>query len=257
MTETQNSGQGAMERKKPLILLVDGDTSKLFFNSIVLQRLDYHLFPTKTAEDALAIMDLAKPVLVITEIALPHMNGFELLKSIKAGPVTRAIPIVVYTAVRDPKIRTACEQAGCTAYLNHSADPNALYAAVQKATETMPRQFVRLATSLDVIIGAEGIPGFSVKKAKITALSENGMYVSMLTPLEFGTVLPFTVMLDEESESSAVSVQGKVLYSSRKSDPGRQTGMGVKFEKIDDAGRERIRHFIKDKLTEGIAVAIT
>lgn len=63
------------EREKRLLLIVDGSISDSFYTSILLQRLEYDIYAAKTAEDALEIMTLTTPSLVLTEIALPRMSG--------------------------------------------------------------------------------------------------------------------------------------------------------------------------------------
>ena len=258
MSKTSAGGAVAQkpERKKPLVLVVNADCAGQFRTSIILQRLDYHVFSVKSAEDAQLIMELTLPRLIVTEVNLPRLNGIDFLRKVKKDPRTREIPVLVYTALKDQAYRQACMEAGCAGYISQPADPNILYEAVQKATEATPRHFVRLTTSLEVIIGTEGIPGHSVRKEKITALSENGMYVNTTKPLPYGTVLPFTIFLQSHSGRS-IGVEGKVLYShDGSSGDVKQPGMGVKFTIIHQSDKDVIKAYIKAKLMEGIAVNI-
>ena len=52
------------------LLVVDGDSAHLYYTSILLQRLEYNIQAAKTAEDALEIMGVAHPALILTEISL-------------------------------------------------------------------------------------------------------------------------------------------------------------------------------------------
>jgi len=257
MTTVQgNNGKHDQGHQKAFVLVVDADSVQQLKTSLFLQRLDYHAFSVKTAEDALTILGYTLPQLVITDVTLPQMSGFDLLTKIKENKRTREIPVLMYTALQDPAYRQVSMQAGCAGYLVRPIEPNQLYAEIQKATESFPRQFVRLNTLLEVIVGAEGIPGFAVRKEKVTALSENGMYVSTPVPLPFGTVFPFTLFLKAEQDKG-VNVEGKVLYShDGKTGDVKQSGMGVKFTLIRPEDSGLIKTYIKEKLTEGIAVAI-
>lgn len=246
------------EHKNPLILVVDNDLVGRVTTSIILQRLDYDVFSVKTAEEALAVITIAPPRLVLTEIALPQMNGIDLVKKLKKEKQTKDIPIIIYTKVQDPAYREICAQAGCAGHLTYPAEPNRLYKAIQEATEATPRHFVRLHAFLEVAIGTEGIPGHIVTKERITALSVNGMYVHTLKPLPHGTELPFTIFL-RDTKNGALTVEGKVLYSSSydgKTGDAKQPGMGIKFTRIRPEDKELIASYIKEKLMEGIAVSI-
>jgi two-component system cell cycle response regulator DivK len=252
------SGLSEADPEKKIVLVVDGDCAKQFFTCILLQRLKYHVFPVKTAEEAMIIMELTLPLLIMTEIALPHKSGIELLKNVKRNPRTNGVPVLIYTSENSPADRQECEQAGCAAYLVQPVDHNRLYEAVQMATEPStrtPRRFVRLATSLDVIVESGPLTTGGEIKEKVTAISEHGMFVSAQNPLPYGSTSLFTLYLDR-SLAWGIRVEGKVIYSVRVGDPQKTAGMGVKFTQIRPEDRESIRLFIAKKLMEGIAVPV-
>jgi len=256
--KTPNEQKQMEEHKKPFILIVDGNTVSGLTSSIMLQRLDYYVFSVKTAEEAITVISVAPPQLVLTEITLPQMNGIDLLRKLKEEKRSKEIPVIIYTRQQDPTIRQTCLQAGCSGYLTSPASPDQLYESIQMVTENTPRHFVRFHTSLEVIVGAEGIPGHRVRNEKVSALSVNGMYVSTVKPLPYGTILPFTIFL-RDTPDGIINVEGKVLYSY--SYDGRvgmvkQPGMGIKFTKIRIEDRARIKSFIQEKLMEGIANVI-
>ncbi len=87
----------------------------------------------------------------------------------------------------------------------------------------------------------------------ITALSEEGMYVSMFKPLPVGTQLPMVLFLGK----ARIRIQGTVLYSfDTGSGPLHTFGMGVKFTRIKQEYRILIRAFIKKELTQDIALDV-
>jgi two-component system cell cycle response regulator DivK len=241
------------KQEKQIVLVVEGDTSQQFFACVFLQRLNYHAFPVKTAEEALRIMELTVPLLVMTELVLPLMSGIDLLRTIKQDPRISKVPVLIYTSDSSPSSRQACEQAGCAGYLTRPADHNQVYAAVQRATENTPRHFVRLATQLDVIVESGAAAGGGEKKEKVTAISEDGMYVSMPNPLPIGSMATFTLFLDR-ALAWGIRVEGTVRCSDVSNDPAKLTGIGVKFTQIRPEDKASIRTFIEKKLMEGIEV---
>jgi len=238
-------------RDKNVVLVVDGDCARRFSASIVLQRLGYRVFSTATAEEALLITEIAVPLVVITDFALPQMDGVALVRSIKGNPRTCNVPAIVADVKQDPARRILCEEAGCSIFLMHPIDHNELYAAIQNVTEATPRQFVRLAASLDVIIDGGASAESGDRKEQVTAISECGMYIGTANPLPRGTVAPFTLFLDR-STAWGIRLEGRVLHSHRDSGQGKIPGMGVQFTLIRPEDRATIRAFIRNKLLEGV-----
>lgn len=250
-TALQHAGPQAGERQKRLLVVVDGDGAHLYYTSILLQRLEYNIQTTKTAEDALESMEVAKPALVLTETSLAGMNGIELLKKLKHNPKTFAIPVVILTSSKDPAVKDACLREGCSAYLQKPVEPDVLYSAIQKATESMPRQYIRLNTCLNVVVGDDKSGAQSVINDYITALSENGMYVSTAAPKPIGLQIPITIFL----EDARIKVEGVVLYSFKRGEgPLKTPGMGIKFVNINADDQRLIRTFIKREITKGLTM---
>jgi CheY-like chemotaxis protein len=241
-----NTGSGKDRQEKPIVLVVDGDIERRFCNSVYLMRLEYHVFSVGSVEDALAVMRLTVPRIVITGLSLPGMTCIDLLQRLKQDPRTRQVPVLVYTAIRDPASRRSCEQAGCSGYVVQTDDLNELYEAVQKATEPAPRHFVRLSTWLDVAMTGPG--GGQV--ALVTAISEQGMFVNTTQPMPYGATAEFTLSLPK-LVNRGIRITGKVLYSYG-GGGDKITGMGVKFLKLSPEDNLSIKTFIREKLSEGL-----
>jgi CheY-like chemotaxis protein len=238
------------ERKKRLILVVDSDAAHLYYTGMLLQRLDYNIHTVKTAEDALEVMDVALPALVLTETVLPGVNGLELLKRIKRNPRTTGVPVIVYSQAVNQSLKDACMREGCAAYLQKPIVPDVLYAIIQEATETRPRRYIRFSTCLKLMVGDEAEGGGSFTDSCITAISENGLYINTSTPRKIGTHLPLTIFLG----ASRIRVEGHVLYSFKLNEgPLREPGMGIKFSHIEPEDQAFIREFIRKELTQELS----
>jgi CheY-like chemotaxis protein len=237
------------EKKKRILFVVDGDASYLYYTSMLLQRLDYSIYTTTEAEEALEVMQLAAPRLVLTEVSLPRMSGIEFLKKIKQNPKTKDVPVIVYALSADPSLKDLCFREGCTAYLRKPIDPDELYAAIQKATEATPRQYVRLNACVKVVLGEHAAAGVSLDGECLTALSENGMYLSTTKLQATGTHLVATLFLG----NATVRAEGAVLYSFHDNKgPMGTPGMGIKFTRIKPEDKALIKAFIKKELIQDI-----
>jgi twitching motility two-component system response regulator PilH len=241
----------AEEREKRLIAVVDGDPANLYYTGMVLQRLDYNILTVRSAEELIEFVNIARPALVLTETVLPGMDGVDLLRTIKRNPATYGIPVVVLTSSRDPAVKDTCIREGCKHVLQKPVEPDVLYAAIQKMTETVPRQYIRLNTCLNVMVGEGREAELSVIEDYITALSEQGMFISTSKPKPVGLQIPLTIFL----EKHRISVDGVVLYSfERGKGPLRTAGMGIKFVRIGSEDQVIIKTFIRGEITKGLTM---
>lgn len=225
---------------------MDANISMLYYFGMILTRLGYKVSTASSAEEALKIMDDAVPLLVVSEIRLAKMNGITLLRMIKERPRLAAIPVIVLTSENDPGLKDTCLRAGCAAYLNKPIAPEMLYKAIQSACEDLPRQYIRLQTSLKIIVRNGSILGGGERTEYATAISEGGLYIRTLYPQPVNTLLTLTLFLDDQKiKAKAVVLYGFTLGQG----PFLEPGMGMKFVEISDEGRGAIRDFIRKHLT--------
>jgi CheY-like chemotaxis protein len=239
-----------MDRETKSILLVDGSTTMLYYHGILLERLEYAVQMATSAESALAAMERAMPSLVLTEISLPLMSGVGLIEKLKLSDRTNKIPVVVLTGERDEKIKAACLGMGCAGYLFKPVEPDLLYRTIQAVLEFTPREHIRLATRLKIVVGDGSSLGGSQRTEYATAISEGGLYVRTLYPQPKNALTPVRITIKgREIEAKAV-----VLYSyTMEGGPFKEPGMGMKFVEISPKDRELVRSFIREQLTRDIS----
>jgi two-component system, chemotaxis family, sensor kinase CheA len=86
-----------------------------------------------TGREALAALAASPADLVLTDVEMPGMDGFELTRAIRATPELRSVPVVVLTSLATEEDRRHGMEAGADGYLLKSAfDQGALVAAVQR-----------------------------------------------------------------------------------------------------------------------------
>ena len=72
--------------------------------------------------EALAVATREKPDLVLLDLMLPRLDGYEVARRLKNEPRTSEIPIVAITALARPKDRTRAIEAGCDDYVDKPFD---------------------------------------------------------------------------------------------------------------------------------------
>ena len=83
---------------KPHVLVVDDDPDKLILLQFALTRAGYHVRTAGDGEEGLAAVNSFDPDLIVSDIMMPRMNGYELARRIRENPQTRFIPIILQTA---------------------------------------------------------------------------------------------------------------------------------------------------------------
>ena len=98
------------------VLVVEDDR---YIWEIISRMLEYHGIQVDIAqdgEDALALLADNQYTLAVIDLALPGMDGWQLLREIKAAPGTADLPCVAVTAYHDSKVAHEAIAAGFTAY---------------------------------------------------------------------------------------------------------------------------------------------
>ena len=99
------------------LLLVDDDSSQLNFYMASLSR-DYDCEFAKSAKEALEVArNYPLPDLIVLDVEMPNVDGFELCKHLKSDDITREIPVMFVSASSDIGAKTAGFKAGCVDYV--------------------------------------------------------------------------------------------------------------------------------------------
>jgi len=97
---------------KPRVLLVEDDKSTRELYRLCLEKKKLEILEAVNGKEGLEMARKAKPHLVITDLSMPVMDGFTLLRQIKKDPLTMLIPIMVATVHDSPEITSKAYRLG-------------------------------------------------------------------------------------------------------------------------------------------------
>ena len=112
------------------ILLVDDQPANLQVLLQTLQGVGCKLLVARTGEAALAIARQARPDLILLDIMMPGIDGFEVCRRLKADPATQEIPVVFLSALDDTADKVAGLQLGAVDFVAKPFQPEEVIARV-------------------------------------------------------------------------------------------------------------------------------
>ncbi len=138
------------------ILLVDDYPANLVALSAVLADEKYRLFEATSGPEALQIIATENIALVLLDIQMPGMDGYEVAEKIRANPLSADIPIIFITAVyrEDPAVRKGYEVGGQD-YMGKPFDPDVLRAKIGVYTKLFLKNTVLEKRTADLLVSEE------------------------------------------------------------------------------------------------------
>jgi adenylate cyclase len=118
-------------RTPPRILIVDDTPANVHILQARLAANGYDIVTATDGEAALAAVRETQPDLILLDVMMPKMDGFEVCRRLRADPSLPFIPIIMVTAKADPKDVVAGLEAGGDEYLTKPVDQPALVARVK------------------------------------------------------------------------------------------------------------------------------
>lgn len=126
---------GLLEREimdeKPRILVVDDEPINRRVLEAMLIPLGYEVFLAQDGPEALEQVYNNMPDLILLDVMMPGMDGFEVCRKLKSKPGTKPIPVVIVTALREVEDRVKALEAGADDFLTKPVDKTEMRARVR------------------------------------------------------------------------------------------------------------------------------
>jgi len=144
---------------KEKILVVDDEPAILNLAKVKLEKEGYGVITASSGHEALIKVD-EKPDLIILDIMMPVMDGWEVYKKLRENPETKEIPVIVLTAVGQFEKQLEGLKAEVSDYITKPFSPASLAVQVKKILDAASqeklerekkRKEVKLKTLMDII----------------------------------------------------------------------------------------------------------
>lgn len=103
--------------KRRRILIVDDREPNRSLLVNFLQPLGFHILEANNGKEALAMARIHRPGLILLDLVMPEMDGWETLNELRQDDNLKTIPVIAISASALPEHRDRCQQAGCNAFI--------------------------------------------------------------------------------------------------------------------------------------------
>jgi len=115
---------------KRILVVEDQDDNRRILRDL-LTSAGYEMVEAVTGKEGVSMAQTHRPDLILMDIQLPELNGYEATRQIKADPALRPIPIIAVTSFALSGDDDLAYEAGCVAYVTKPFSPRQLLAKIR------------------------------------------------------------------------------------------------------------------------------
>ena len=115
------------------VLCIDDDKLLLGLFTMLLKDTDFEALTAPDGPSGIAAAKRERPALILLDVMMPEMDGFEVCRQIRADPDLTGTPIIIVTAMADPKLNVKGFQAGATLAMQKPFEPQKLLNTIKTA----------------------------------------------------------------------------------------------------------------------------
>jgi CheY-like chemotaxis protein len=116
---------------KKILVVDDSKTALMMEREILERRTKYQCVTANDGLEAIEKAQQERPDLILMDVVMPRMNGFDACKKMRQQPSTREIPIVLVTTRGEESYMEAGFQSGCNDYITKPVNGTELVALIQ------------------------------------------------------------------------------------------------------------------------------
>jgi len=120
MPQPTNRQSPVMRRKK--ILLVDDSPTAILWQRLILEDDKYDILVATDGEEALRVAKAERPDLILLDVVMPGMSGFDTLRALRADPDLHDLAILMVTTRGEMENMVRGYESGCNEYITKPVD---------------------------------------------------------------------------------------------------------------------------------------
>jgi len=120
-----------MENNPGKILIIDDSNTNLVLLQAILQKHGFETITANCAKQAYLLLEEPKPSLILLDLLMPEISGFEFLETLKMNTRTADIPVIVISALTDNDNVSIIQNLGAIEYIKKPIDIQSLISSIK------------------------------------------------------------------------------------------------------------------------------
>jgi excisionase family DNA binding protein len=131
-----SSSRGTSPRSGPVILIVDDDARLREFVRVNLEMDGYSVREAASAAEGLAALEEEPPDLILLDVMMPEVDGWEMLRRVREKHGVDAIPVIMFSGKADERTAETATERGAQAFFGKPFDPQQLIQSTKQLLRT-------------------------------------------------------------------------------------------------------------------------
>ncbi len=132
----ERSGPGGRDQTGPVVLIVDDDERLREYVRANLELEGYSVREAGNAEEGLSVLDQESPDLILLDVMMPEVDGWEMLRRVQERHGVGTIPVIMFSGKVDERAAGEAAERGATGFIGKPFDPQQL---IEQAKQILPR----------------------------------------------------------------------------------------------------------------------
>jgi len=132
----ERSGPGGRDQTGPVVLIVDDDAQLREYVRANLELEGYNVREAGSAEEGLGVLDEESPDLILLDVMMPEVDGWEMLRRVQERHGVGTIPVIMFSGKVDERSPGEAAERGATGFIGKPFDPQQL---IEQAKQILPR----------------------------------------------------------------------------------------------------------------------
>jgi two-component system cell cycle response regulator DivK len=116
---------------RPKVLVIEDNEQNLYLTTFILEKHGYEVIQARGGREGTRLADQDRPDLILLDIQLPEMDGYQVAEVLRSNPALDGVPIVAVTSYAMVGDRERILAAGCSGYIEKPINPDTFVAQVE------------------------------------------------------------------------------------------------------------------------------
>jgi CheY-like chemotaxis protein len=114
------------------VLLIEDNEQNRYLTTFLLEKNGYSVISAADGIQGIALAETVDPAIILLDIQLPRMNGYDVVRALRERPALRSVPVIAVTSHAMAGDRDKALASGCDGYIEKPIDPDTFVSEIAR-----------------------------------------------------------------------------------------------------------------------------